>query len=94
LKDEIKFAEVEDLLRDTLIRLAKSELGWDIGEAAAKQRQRSLVSIFESETKDFSKYRLAKSFVRWSRDHDASDLSQHEREQWKTLIGEVNSALK
>lgn len=94
LQDQIKAAEIEDLLRDTLISIAKSELGWDVSDTTDKQPQRPLVSIFESEIKDFSKYRLAKAFVRWSRDHEASDLSEREREQWKNLIGAVNSALK
>ncbi|MEP3120537.1 MAG: AAA family ATPase [Nisaea sp.] len=94
LQDEIKNAEVEDLLRDTLISIAKSELDWDVSVTAGKQPQRPIVSIFEGEVKEFSKYRLAKSFVRWSRDHEASDLSEREREQWKKLIGAVNAALK
>ncbi len=94
LQDEIKAAEVEDLLREILVGIAKSELSWDISDTADKQPQRPLVSIFESEIKDFSKYCLAKAFVRWSRDHDASDLSEPEREQWKKLIGAMNSALK
>lgn len=94
LHDEIKAAEVEDLLRETLISVAKSELGWDVSDTAGKQPQRPIVSIFESEIKDFSKYRLAKAFVRWSRDHEASDLSERERGQWKKLIGAVNAALR
>ncbi|WP_083101328.1 AAA family ATPase [Pseudophaeobacter leonis] len=94
MQDEIKAAEVEDLLRDTLVHIARSELSWDVSETAARQPQRPLVSIFESDVKDFSKYRLAKAFVRWSRDHEASDLTQRERKQWKNLIGAINAALK
>lgn len=94
VQDEINAAEVEDLLRDTLINVAKSEFGWDIADAAGKQPQRPLVSIFRSEVERFSKYRLAKEFVRWSRDNEASELSEQEREQWKKLIGAVNAALK
>lgn len=93
LQDEIKAAEVEDLLRETLISLANAEFGWDISETANKQPQRPLVSIFENEVKDFSKYKLAKTFVRWSRDHDASELTERERDQWKKLINAVNKAL-
>jgi predicted ATP-dependent endonuclease of OLD family len=94
LQDEIKAPEVEDLLRDTLISIAKADLGWDVSDTATKQPQRPLVSILENEIKDFSKYRLAKAFVKWSRDHGASDLSKREREQWKQLISSVNAALK
>lgn len=94
LKNPVKAAEIEDMLRDTLVGLAKAECGWDIINTASSQNDRPVVSIFESEAKDFSKYRLAKAFVRWSRDHSANDLTTHEREQWKKLIAAVNSAVK
>ncbi|AVX03540.1 hypothetical protein MXMO3_01009 [Maritalea myrionectae] len=94
LQDEIKTAEIEDLLRDTLIGVAKSEFGWDVSDIAAKQPKRPLVNIFESEVEEFSKYLLAKAFVRWSRDNESSDLSKRELEQWKKLIAAVNGALK
>ena len=94
LNAEIKGAEIEDLLRDTLISVANIELSWDVTAKAKGQPKRSLVSVFESEIKDFSKYKLAKAFLRWSRDHSASDLSDAEREQWIKLITGINSALK
>lgn len=68
--------------------------GWDVAAVAATQKDRPLVSILESEIKDFSKYRLAKAFVRWSRDHSAEDLTSNERGQWVKLIQAINSALK
>lgn len=94
LGSPVKAAEIEDMLRETLVAVAKSDCGWDIAADAAKQKDRPLVNIFESEIKDFSKYRLAKAFVRWSRDHSAGDLTSEEREQWKKLIQAINSALK
>ena len=94
LVSPVKAAEIEDMLRETLIAVAKSDCGWDIAAVAAKQKDRPLVSIFESEIKGFSKYRLAKAFVSWSRDHTAKDLKSTEREQWTKLIRVVNSALK
>lgn len=94
LVNPVKKAEIEDLLRDTLVDLAKSECDWDVMATASGQESRALVSIFESEIKEFSKYSLAKAFVRWSRDHTASDLTADEREQWKKLINAVNTAVK
>lgn len=94
LKNTVKASEIEDLLRDTLIEVAKSDLGWDISTIATKQSDRPIVNIFEKEIKDFSKYRLAKAFLRWSRDHIANDLTADEREQWKKLIQAVNAAMK
>ena len=89
-----KSAEIEDLLRETLVKIAKTDLGWDVSATAASQIERPIVSIFESEVKDFSKYRLAKAFVRWSRDNEASALTASERSQWGDLIKAVNAVLK
>lgn len=87
-------AEIEDLLRDTLVKVAKSELGWDIATKASTQVARPLVDIFTAEVTGFSKYKLAKVFLRWAREHEASDLSASERKGWKALITAMNAALK
>jgi predicted ATPase len=85
---------VEDLLRDTLVRIGKNRLGWDIASAASTQRDSSIVDLFENEVGDFSRYRLAKAFVRWTRDHNASDLSEDERAAWTRLIEKINTTLR
>ena len=86
--------KLEDMLRETLVQLGKNGAGWDIAAAASAQPERPITEIFASEIGDFSKYRLAKEFVRWTRDHKASDLSYKERSQWKALIEKINSTLK
>ena len=91
----VKTPKLEDLLRVTLIDVAKNgDLSWDIAAAAADQPDRPILEVFASEVGNFSKYRLAKAFVRWTRDHNASDLSEEERNQWKKLIGNINATLK
>ena len=86
--------EIEDLLRETLVEVGKSECGWDVSEAASSQPMRTIASIFTAEVgTDFSKYRLAKGFLRWSRIHAATDLTDYERLQWATLIQAINQAL-
>ncbi len=94
LKSAVKASEIEDMLRDTLVEVAKSDLGWDVSDTAAKQPDRPIVKIFEKEINDFSKYRLAKAFLRWSRDNAAGNLTDDERAQWKKLILAVNAAVK
>lgn len=89
-----KKAEVEDLLRETLVRVAKSELGWDIEKLAESQIGRPIADIFASEIKDFSKYKLAKAFLRWSRNNTSQSLSDTELKQWKELIDKINKILK
>jgi energy-coupling factor transporter ATP-binding protein EcfA2 len=86
--------EIEDLLRDTLVAVAKDDLGWDIAKTATSQPGRPVVDIFADEIGDFSKYRLAKSYLRWTRDHDANDLTATERDQWASLVAAINKSLK
>lgn len=86
--------EIEDLLRETLIGVAKAELGWDVTDLASKQPMRPIVDVFSDAIPEFSKYRLAKAYLRWTRTHTATDLSSNERSQWTTLIQTINRALK
>ena len=86
-------AEIEDLLRQTLVRVAKEACGWDVEKEAAAQPDRPIVDILDK-VSGFSKYKLAKAYVRWTRDHSASDLTEDERKQWKKLIDAINSVLK
>ena len=92
----VKKPEIEDLLRDTLILVAKADLGWDIEAVADLQPARPVVDIFMAEIGKgtFSKYLLAKAFLRWTREHEAADLTTIERTQWKKLIKAINSALR
>ncbi len=84
--------EIEDLLRNTLVNIAKAEFRWDISAAAAEQPNRQIIEIFKSEIPDFSKYKLAKAYVRWTRGHTSNDLSIAERVQWTTLIEKINAS--
>ena len=86
--------EIEDLLRETLVQVALDDLAWDVRATAAAQPARPIVDIFTAEVADFSKYKLAKAFLRWARVHEASDLSANERTQWTALVAAINRALK
>lgn len=86
--------EIEDLLRDTLIKIAKDALSIDVSVAAEAQPNRPIIDLLESADSDFSKYKLAKAYVRWSRDHTSADLTDVERDQFKVLIEKINKALK
>ena len=63
-------------------------------EVAAKQPQRPIADIFAAEIRAFSKYRLAKAYLRWTREHRAADLTEDERSSWVKLIKRVNRALR
>ncbi|MDE2758995.1 MAG: AAA family ATPase [Paracoccaceae bacterium] len=94
LVNKINKAEIEDLLRETLAQIVKTEFKIDIINEVNNQPNRPIISIFKEKIPKFSKYHLAKAFIRWSRDYTASDMTEHERQQWKHLIETVNSILK
>lgn len=92
---QVSNSEIEDLLRDTLLSVAKDQCGWDAIAVAQAQPTRPIVDVLKSVAKtDFSKYKLAKAFIRWSRDHSLNDLQHHEIEQAEQLIVKINKALQ
>lgn len=86
--------EIEDLLRLTLIELVNSFYSKDLTQLCLQHNKRPIVDIFETEIVNFSKYKLAKEFVRWSRDNDANSLKEDEISSFKTLITNINRVLK
>ena len=87
--------QIEDLLRETLISVAKEALGWDVAVQASVQPSRSIVEVCaEALGPTFSRYQLAKTYVRWTRDHTAQDLTAAERTDWKAVVEGVNRALR
>jgi hypothetical protein len=85
--------EVEDLLRETLIGIARDTLSIDVSADAAAQPSRPIIDLLNVNA-EFSKYKLAKAYVRWARDHTASELTSTERDQFKALFEKINKALK
>jgi len=86
--------EIEDLLRDTLLVIANEQYGWEAFAEAQTQIRRPLVNILQNVVgKEFSKYKLAKAFIRWSREHDLNDLKTAEITQVEKLITKINNAL-
>lgn len=90
----VKKVEIEDLSRDTLVQVARNALGWDISQEAHDYPKRPIVDILSSSVENFSKYHLAKAFIRWSREHTAADLTKDERKHWSALFTLINKALK
>lgn len=92
----VKNPGIEEMLRDTLVNVAKTDLEWDITAAAKRYPKKLITNILADKAKNQShpKYSLAKAFLRWAREHSADDLTETECCQWKTLIGKINRALK
>ncbi|MFJ5538988.1 AAA family ATPase [Vreelandella titanicae] len=90
----IEKAEIEDLLRETLISIATEEYGVDVSNIATEQKGRPIISIFNQEIEKFSKYNLAKAYIRWTRENSSHGLKSAERDQWLKLFDSINKALK
>ncbi|MGO8265243.1 hypothetical protein ACC862_03415 [Rhizobium ruizarguesonis] len=83
------------MLRDTLIPLAITELGVDVTAEAAAAPDAPIVDLLSRKGgAAFSKYKLAKAYLRWTRDHATADLSVAERTGWTKLFAAINAALK
>jgi predicted ATP-dependent endonuclease of OLD family len=94
-KGKVIKCEVEDIFRDTLVSIAKDTLGWDATSIANVQTTRPIVDILSSIAGDtFSKFKLAKAFLRWSREHTLADLTQDEQIYCNKLITIINKSLK
>jgi predicted ATP-dependent endonuclease of OLD family len=91
---DIPKAEIEDLLRQTLITVVKDEYGVDTKKIADSQPNRPIIDIFSKEVPDFSKYKLAKAYVRWTRNNDSKKLQKSELENWTKMIQQINKVLK
>lgn len=86
--------EIEDLLRNTLVTIVKDDFGVDVKSISETYPTRPIVDIFTKEVSGFSKYKLAKSYVRWTRNHNASALNSDEIVAWSKLIQTINKVLK
>jgi energy-coupling factor transporter ATP-binding protein EcfA2 len=87
---------IEDLMRNTMISVARSELYWDALHAVQSAPEVPILKIFESRVKDYSRMKLAKAFMSWARPkiNAFSMLEEDERERFKVLIGSINRALE
>lgn len=92
--DNVPKAEIEDLLRETLIGIVKKEYGVDTKATADSQSNRPIIDIFSAEVPDFSKYKLAKMYIKWTKENESNKLTPTELANWKKLIQQVNKSLK
>lgn len=85
--------EIEDLLRQTLINIAREKLEFDVQEKALQQSNRPIIDILnDTYKKKFSKLRLAKEFIRWTAVHSFDDLTNEEQINCTALIEIINKS--
>ena len=92
--NDVSKPEIEDLLRETLLKVVKTEYDTDLIKMAKEQPSRPVIDIILSEVADLTKYKLAKTYIRWAKTNEAKDLSSVEQSQWKELISDINKVLK
>lgn len=89
----VERAEIEDLLRSTLSRVARDTCGWDSVATIESQPTRPLMEILTNEHTGVSKWKLARAFVRWLTDNGIDALEDAERRAWESLVQAANRAL-
>ena len=97
LADErIDMPTIEDLMRNTIVSVARSELGWDISQQVQSMPDVPILRIFEGNAKEYSRMKLAKAFMNWARPKiDAfSTLEEDEQERFEKLIDMINRSFE
>lgn len=92
---EVKAPEFEDLLRQTLLAVADSELEISAQSKAAEQPSRPVCDLLaDVGGQKFSKLKLAKAFLRWMRTNGWNDLTAQEQVSISALFAAANRATK
>jgi len=95
LDQDIDMPTIEDLFRNTLINVARTELGWDVSQHASSLPNTPILKIFnERMGSEYSRTRLTKAFMNWARPKiDAfSSMDQDEQKRIKRLMAEINAS--
>lgn len=89
----VRGPEIEDLLRETLVKIARDRCDWDVEEAAVSQSHRRLVDILVENASGFSKLQLARAFMTWLGENGFKSLTSDEQEAVKKFFTTANKAL-
>jgi len=89
----VKGPEIEDLLRETLVEVARDRCGWEVEQIAAAQPQRRLVDILTKEATGFSKLKLVRAFMTWLGENGFEGLADGEQVAVKEFFTIINKAL-
>ncbi len=90
---EVKRAEIEDLLRETLGKVAREACGWDSVDAIASQQDRPIMEILAADHENVSKWKLAQAFARWLSENGVDALTETEKRSWSSLSTAARKAL-
>lgn len=91
---EVRGSEFEDLIRTSLAKVARDGLGADSVHLIASQPSRPIMEILIANHGQVSKWKLARTFVRWLADNGTEALTSGEKTAWASLTTSVNNALE
>lgn len=97
IDQEISSPTFEDLIRNTLANIAKTELGWDVTQYVASMPSTPILKIFDERMgSEYSRTKLTKAFMNWARSKlDAFNmLDADEQKRLKALTGEINASFR
>jgi energy-coupling factor transporter ATP-binding protein EcfA2 len=97
IDQDITMPTIEDLFRNTLASVAKSELGWDIMQYVTSMPTTPILKIFDDRMgSEYSRTKLAKAFMNWARSRidGFSFFTADEQKRLKHLINEINASFK
>jgi hypothetical protein len=95
LDGDVATPTIEDMIRETLISVAKSELGWDVAQHSASNPNSPILKVFDERMgNEYSRAKLTKAFMNWARPKiDAfSRLTADEQKRLKRLYEEINAS--
>ncbi len=82
----------EDIIRNILVKIFSEYSGIPVSKDEMSS-SKPLVDILKKLDEKFSKYKLAKEFLIWSRDHNINDLDNIEQDNVQKLIKKINEKL-
>lgn len=85
--------ELEDLVRDNLIAVAKQILSWTVLKIPTSQGSLPTLEMFAAEMAEPRKYKLAIAFLRWSEKNRVSTLTREQILFYRDLFEEVKKFL-
>jgi energy-coupling factor transporter ATP-binding protein EcfA2 len=97
IDQDISTPTIEDLMRNTLATVARSELGWDVSQYVSTMPNTPILKIFDDRMgNEYSRMKLTKAFMNWARPKidGFSSLTADEQKRFKNLMTEINASFR
>ncbi|MCL1984054.1 MAG: ATP-binding protein [Methanomassiliicoccaceae archaeon] len=95
IDQNINMPTIEDLMRNTLVGVARSELGWDVAQYVSSMPNTPILKIFDDRMgSEYSRVKLTKAFMNWARSKTEGFalMEADEQKRFKNLMAEINGS--